>query len=709
MIWLLVAGIIFISVHSQAQAVHQIQRQELFELGNESLSFFLGMAYLDNQFVATLTAEERRMLLGTSKISSVMNSIRWLQKHKAQRYPQKDGFFYAYTVFRNEVVQLTTQIDRPIQLQFSDDQKIFILDPNEPSRTAMTETALDKDIYINLQKINDAKQDLDLANVVSLLIHEYGHKLAQQKNQQAVNSFAAKMENYIRSMTNTTEIQGKKISTLIFKNFPFYRWIENIYYGEDVGSGKPRAKQALTVVDGQGAYVWVEDKNKITNLTPLLIAQASKNEFINFQDQPNYHFLRQNVILPTSLVVSPIENNQGKSTEQFKLILNANVGQIVLPFMKNGSFNPLQYELMQKAFRSMVPWLEKDQSQELKITSDYKFKSAKPIVHTFTMPQFKVTFLDKKLKGDNLEIYYKIDGETSLPVLETDKVVEHLWPQITVQINNTQVVLKANDFYPKNSEYKFVLKNFSAIVDSDVKIADIHFKATGENLAVANSDLMAKSFLPSETIIARKKQQPLKRQAPQLKSIQTWDGEHWISLKNKAFVPKGHHLRFIFTANEPLRELLIDQSFVRVTNAKVWTPGSPAKDIQMLKEPEQRSIRFAEESMRQTIHGNTLYVDINIDHKLPTESTVIQSDEMDFIFRQLTGVTMPIEPEVMTTFYLNVDPARQIMRLHFVSRSGEGLTIDLKNPLNFVKPSGDQSPEASSMRFKKMRCEYLFN
>lgn len=687
----------------QAIKKPEVQRQQLFTLANDGLAFISTMALYDSAFEKTLTADEKKMLTKTTEIIQEMTTLRWLNKNKVERYKVPKGYIYAYTVFKNEVVQLSTEIDHPIELQFSKDQSLFTLSPNEPIRSAMTETNIEKDIFLNLEKINSGTETIDLATAVSLLIHEYGHKLGSEKNQDAINSAAIKLENYVRNRINTAEINGKKVNTLAFFDFSFQQWAEKIYFGDNSTETKAGQLMALTSVDKQGVYAWVEDGEKVTDLTDTLLGKSRKTDFVPYTNQPAYQFLKQHVTLANHISISE-GNNQ-----DIKISFIAHFKQLILPFMKQGSFVPKQYDLNLKAFPNAHPYIETDQTHEFTLDGQsYALKTDKIKAPTFNMPQYKIEFLEKRIKGNDLEIFYKIEGDRKLPLDPFTGKIEQLWPELTVSINGkNQLILKATNFYEDSSEFKFVIKNFKDIANNNLSVTNLMFKATGENLAMSNSNWMAKGFLPSEVKLSSKATNDTITEEASLKAIQVWDGKKWISLK-KSQIHKGMHLRLIFTSSKPLRSLTLDQSYLTHISSDVWTEGHPVRSAHMLTRNETRRMDFTETDMRQTLVGRDLYVDINIDQKVLTNLTAEPTQEHDKWFRDFTGTTRQTDPELRTIFHQNTSEERTISGVTYITSSGSGQSIDLKKELSFKKPPGQQPPDNSSLQFRKMKCEYLF-
>lgn len=100
----------------------------------------------------------------------------------------------------------------PLKIEFSDDQEFFRLHPDEPIRSAKTDTDKFAKIYFNTLKLNDP--DNRFLDVVSIMIHEVGHKLAERKNQRAINSLAAKVISQLKHFYFEQSAPGYSIQIL---------------------------------------------------------------------------------------------------------------------------------------------------------------------------------------------------------------------------------------------------------------------------------------------------------------------------------------------------------------------------------------------------------------------------------------------------------------------------------------------------------------
>ena len=236
------------------------------------------MALNDTSFTKNLSAQELQMLQGTFGVAMENTTLNWLVENNVQRYGGPGDYLYAYTITKNRVVRFTSQVGKSFGLQFSEDQNIFDLNPAQSIRSAMTETAIEKDIFVNLLKINNPSEPLDLPMVVSLLLHEFGHKLDKLKIQGAIDTLAAKIEDYLRSQINKTEVNGKTVYTLRYKNIHTYdQWVENILYGEYLGVNIPFQIHRLATFDKQGVYVWIDDHGNVTDISDRIKAEVRKN------------------------------------------------------------------------------------------------------------------------------------------------------------------------------------------------------------------------------------------------------------------------------------------------------------------------------------------------------------------------------------------------------------------------------------------------
>jgi hypothetical protein len=80
-------------------------------------------------------------------------------------------------------------------LKFSNNPNDFVLNPGQPPRTAKVA----QDVWFNLNIINDPKVQFNLLDTFQILLHEFGHKLGEVKNQELVDRVAVKMRGHLQS------------------------------------------------------------------------------------------------------------------------------------------------------------------------------------------------------------------------------------------------------------------------------------------------------------------------------------------------------------------------------------------------------------------------------------------------------------------------------------------------------------------------------
>lgn len=115
--------------------------------------------------------------------------------------PVENYFIQHITAATKEYIFLKTASGGPqITVQFSNDQSLFTLDPNQPPRTAVIGNKLGDPIIFNLNVINQRDYPIKISQVVQLLFHEFGHFVPKERTdaeylkarQAMIDSIAAK-------------------------------------------------------------------------------------------------------------------------------------------------------------------------------------------------------------------------------------------------------------------------------------------------------------------------------------------------------------------------------------------------------------------------------------------------------------------------------------------------------------------------------------
>ncbi|MBC7466484.1 MAG: hypothetical protein H7256_10875 [Bdellovibrio sp.] len=691
----------------QAQTPNTVDRRELFVRAYKSISFLMFMAHSDKSFYDSLSGNEKLMLGLIFQVTSQVDLTNWLKQNEVPFIQNAGGRTYKYKVEQGKTISLTSALDRITQLQFSDDQELFRLDPSQPVRTArVMDSDIQTDIFINTSSINLREQTIDLASALSIMVHEFGHKLADKEMPDVVNSMAGKFESYVRSITNTTNVNGKKISSIKFASVPFYdQWVENTFMGEFLGVNIPKRWHRLSVFDKQGVYVWVEDEKKITDLTDSLIENFSEKTLVTHFNRRDLAFSYHNMMRASDISV------QVDSQGQLKFSINAILNQAVLAFEKQGY---VQNEKNDSRLTMFIDYQYGSDfiNKNLVFAKDtFKLKSATIRPVEYQLPEYKVQYVGKKQRGSDLELFFTIEGDLKLTV---DKYTQNadLWPEISVQIGDAMTKIKAHRFYEDSKEFGFRLANVTKLTDKDVIVKGLQLRLKNQNMAVAHTDLVAKSFLPNEITIFKSvaksaikiptpsRPARVKNTGPRMKSIQIWNGSQWDSVKNRGAVKEGSTLRFVFYSAEKLRALSFEQKYE--VSVKRWSVVfGKDTDPYLTKKNHLRRFELDSADLRQTLDRELLYVDVVVDHKLQTEfldTYALPSEDAD------------LNLQIVEKEKLQTDDLRRITDIDVVNESGQQSSFKLKNEMAFRKSGQRPSFEDDiKMRhFIKMKCERLF-
>lgn len=691
-------SLVIISLLFSASAFAQnseIQRQALFVRAFESASFILYMASQDKTFMQSLTKDEFAMMSAIYDHTSGNRAEHWLQKNHIPKLAANPKPNYAYVIYEGQIADWYTATANPAKLRFSNDQSLFTLKPNEPVRTAMTKDDIEDDILVNLVKINDPNTSLDFASAFSLIVHEFGHKLKEKKIQSAVDSAAAKLETYIRSITNVTEIGGKKVSVLKFYQFPWVEWIEYIFFGEIVGVNRPKRHDPLNVFDGQGTYVWIEDEHKITDLTgDILSKYQTKLKAPNSSN--GLMFVNNKMLLSANVNVSQAENGD------IKLSVSATLTEALIPYLTHNQ--PNQAALLQAFTRDS--YIHSVSSQDFQIgKSDSKVRSVvQPLINE--KPEYKIEFIEKRVKGNDLEIFYSIKGPRKISL---DQYTENseLWPELVIQIEKSKIKLKASNYYEDSDEFKFTLKDFPALANKSVSVVGLNLRLKTPNFAAKNSDIILKTFLPFESTL-NKATSPAsapisKKDKPFVKSMQLWsEAKGWITLTNKNKISEGTLLRLVLRSDEPIRELILVQQYTVTNGRQVEFFGQKTAPY-IVTDERTAQIQFNQDDLRQTQYGRDLFVDVNIDKNILKQLSIRFPMMID------NGNGSPlVESGTYELEDIKVENLRKLLSISFTTRSGLSNQFLLKNELPLQKLGHQEPPDERSLPSKQMSCERLF-
>ncbi|MNJ94909.1 hypothetical protein D3C87_126130 [compost metagenome] len=196
--WLTLVSILLTSVTCFGD-VSPISRQAYVVAAYEEFHSLLYFLSGDHRFLQNLTPEER------AQFEFVGNSVvRHVVRLGPAALPGQD--------------RTSMRVD--FKLKFSDRVEDFILNPGEPQRTAK----MAGDIWFNLNVINNPKVSFGLLDAFQILFHEFGHKIGEKKNQNLIDSVAAKIRLHLASYYKETVLNSKtKVSSLVVPYITFDR------------------------------------------------------------------------------------------------------------------------------------------------------------------------------------------------------------------------------------------------------------------------------------------------------------------------------------------------------------------------------------------------------------------------------------------------------------------------------------------------------
>ncbi len=312
------------------------ERTDLIKIANEGLSYFLASASFNKAFVNSLTPEQKIIVNELSQILEENSAIKFYEANKIEGFPMADGRrTFAYVDQRENVKSFATANAKAVQLIFSRQREDFKnLKPDEPERFLKTTSDFSGSIFVNFLKLNeDANMPFDLGRAVSILVHEYGHKVRQslekKKNkkfadaeiQPFIDKLGEDLGNYIRGKINKFPLKnGVVIYAVESLDFDVQTWL-------DQGFIRPEGR--VSFLADQGLYMWSDFQGEIKDISNLVRAQTIKNALpTSTLHDPFYKFVNLNMLLPTHFKV--IESNPG----EVSISMTTGQASMQLPFMQ---------------------------------------------------------------------------------------------------------------------------------------------------------------------------------------------------------------------------------------------------------------------------------------------------------------------------------------------------------------------------------------
>lgn len=704
------------TAESQNQSISYSDRRALFQMAYSSMSFLLYNLIYDNSFKNQLNEDEIKMGYKIFGIANEMTAINWFNKNNIYRFPFEGEFAAVYAMNTNQLVNLYSPVKKVFQLQFSADQALFDLDENKNVRTAGTDTPIDKDIYINLKRINDKDTKIDFASALSLLIHEFGHKIGASKNLIAINSFAAKVENTIRALTRTKTIDEIRVHYLAFKSFPNSdTWLENTLFGEYIDVNIPKKIHPLTVFDNQGFYIWTEDQNGIQDISDQVRIDFKKNLEINYNKDSKYNFVEHNIILASNIEILKIPNQ----INSFKVLTNGLVIKMILPFMQTHSIHPKTYRLNEKYFVKNPNFLSKITNFEHHFfPSENTYLKAQNIIKpiTYKEPSFQGKIISQSLIDSDYILFLQVDTNLKVAINpDYSNDTDQLWPELGINIDGIIYYLPAEKVSSENKNvFEFRIKNFNKLNDKKISINTLQFKIKKNYLTLSVGNTIYKGLLESIILLNPKSNLTQTVQKTKLNNSFVWNGHNWEFLSSES-KKSGQKLRFIIESNEKIRQLVIKQKYAIYHKVKTSFNGNflPSEGVKI--ETHIREIYFNDNQMSQTINGSTLIIDIHLDQNAISQfGSLIPLAPKDAVS---DVKSMNFFPDFVEHHSSEVDPERHIQAVSWTTESGNRFDHNFTKSLLLNHQVTEQTSESSKSSNSstgqnksslKLKCEALF-
>ena len=285
---------------------------ELIKVAHEGLNYFLVSASFNPSFSKSLTSEQRSIVSELSLMLNEASALRFYEENKIDGFARNDGSrIFGYVDFAEKVQTLNIEGKKSPTLMTSFQREEFKnLKPGEPERFLKTTSDFEGPIKINVLKLNeDLAMPFDLGRAVSILVHEYGHKvrarlekkmgskISDAQIQPNIDKLGEDLGNYIRGKIQKYPLKnGINIFSLGALDFPAESWLND-------GFLKPQAP--LTILHNQGLYVWTEFQGEIRDISAVLRKQINQSQLSKDNLKNTYYkFVHHQMFLPTAFNIT---------------------------------------------------------------------------------------------------------------------------------------------------------------------------------------------------------------------------------------------------------------------------------------------------------------------------------------------------------------------------------------------------------------------
>lgn len=591
---------------STAGAQERVLREDLFRRAFQSTSFILMMADTQEDFRKNLTPAEREAYAQIAFLSHMSNLRKWALSAGAHNFGKGDSDAFVFVMADGTEQGVLTETKARSEIVFSDDESLFRLKPGQPDRTAATSSDARDPIYINRRKIEKPDFQMSFAEVVGLAVHEYGNKVPAKIDKAAVDSLAAKIQEFVSLNTRVFETPKGFVSVTAFQP-PRNHFNEYLQLSLTAPAGSPPGTLSkLWMVGDQGLAVFFNDGREVKDLTNLFTESVTRSS-LRQTPKDSFDWLNLRWNLGSGARVTAMDGSS------FKLEMTLDVQSALIPFANASSPDPRRDRPW--ARNAGNPSLKTSQTAEMQWTVDVsgapRLRSSWRRRMTLRDPSVPVEKVKTEWRGRDFVLVYKMPATYQVPGFAGGEVP--LRPYLQLRNGDQAFEIAGRPDGGGTGQFEFILKDAAARGPVDVVGLQL-----GPGEARSGEMIMAET-LRVQVLLPQNER--LNLPAPgadrpfSLKTVQLWNGERWISLRRShEAVPRGSHLRFVFDSRTELSSMTLQQSYNMTVEMGLRTPGRP--DVMLPGSPvsvNDRSLTVRADQLKQTRVGDKLIVDWQAD------------------------------------------------------------------------------------------------
>ncbi len=454
-------------------------RLELFQRAHQSLAFILQVAAENDRFVQSLSAEEKAVLSQLILISQSARTSQWILENQIPLSPQNQAYSVRLGNYYDDPEQayaIDTRVR--IELNFSNDNRLFQI-PNESEiRTAVTTASLQDPIHVNLNIINSPFNRLSFSDVVQLLVHEFGRKLDSANKMPAVDSIGAKVKTYLDQNTASFQTSKGRVQVVQLANSLYDDWHEATLQGTYVGVNIPPKRTPFRAISEEGFYIFFENSNGIHDMTPELhqdLIQSTRFEpyrGMNAYLWKNLHFFN-----PSAINVREVELGT------LRLEVEVTQAQTALPFLQDGDPHPAQFKPFDR-FRGQSEFGQYDYQRFewfFRINGEKPEKLSmwqKPLLFDATQPEAK--FIDEAWENNDLVLRYRIPK--IIEIRETPRGAVKAY--LNLRLDQSIIEVEGQRSLVDEEIVSFRLKDAKSNIQGLLSVLHVEVAAQQRNLAI---------------------------------------------------------------------------------------------------------------------------------------------------------------------------------------------------------------------------------